>query len=272
MFATILVLAVLADPAGAVEPPAATPSTPVAAAAPPPASAPHAGRLEGSAILGRNRPVVGATVVVFAEDRPTRIHAATTDARGHFEFDGLADGSYIVRVSREGLEAVVKSHVELRFPFRAVVEVTLHALGTPPAVAAAPSAEEPTKDAATLVTLRGKVAETSGSPLADVPVRLVEAQGRTDPRITHSGADGSFEIEGLAPGDWMLEARTVGFLPVRASVTLTAGSDKANEIEVRLARQPVAFEPTPLDLMPREEPIAPPELERGKGPLDGLFP
>jgi len=227
-----------------------------------PPEGPPAGRLEGSAILGRNRPVVGATVVAGAG--PARVHVTTSDGRGRFEFLGLADGSYRVEVAREGLEPAVKEGVEVRFPFRAVIEVTLLPAAGGPVAAPAPARELPAGEpGATVAVVRGRVVEgPAGSGVPDVMLRLTHAGGQTDPRAVRSAVDGSFELAVSAAGAWILETRAVGYLPVRARLPLTADG----WIEVRLVRQPPGYEPSALELMPPEElpvpeGLAPPEID-----------
>jgi hypothetical protein len=211
------------------------------------ASAPPAGRLEGSAILGRHRPVVGATVVASAD--PNRFDVTTTDARGRFVLEGLADGSYRVEVTREGLEPVVKEGVELRFPFRAVVEVQLQPVAAPQS-GATPAAVPQAPESAEALELRGRVVEGAGSAgMSDVALRLTHAAGLTDPRLLRSRTDGSFEVRDGVAGAWILETRSVGYLPVRAALQLARDS----RIEIRLVRQPASYEPSALELMPPEE-------------------
>ena len=70
-----------------------------------------------------------------------------------------------------------------------------------------------------------------------------------------SGRDGEFAASGLAEGEWILEAKGLEFLPVRATLPLTGG---ATRVRLVLVPQPTAFDPLPIDLLPEEEPIPPP--------------
>ena len=83
------------------------------------------GRVQGAARVDRRTDVVGAVVQLQPEGDPSRQFLTSTDAKGQFWVDGLADGSYRVALRRHGFHPVVKEGVELHFPFRAVVEVTL---------------------------------------------------------------------------------------------------------------------------------------------------
>ena len=65
--------------------------------------------------------------------------------------------------------------------------------------------------------------------------------------------DGSFAIDELPAGGWRLEARGVGFLPLRTTLDFVDDS----EVEVWMVMQPASYMPSPLDLMPEEEPLPP---------------
>ena len=60
-------------------------------------------RLQGAALLGRNRHVVGATVLIRRSDETSRFFVTASDSKGRFRVDGLPDGDYRVEVRREGL-------------------------------------------------------------------------------------------------------------------------------------------------------------------------
>ena len=98
---------------------AADPPTPQA----PPT--PSSGQVRGTISYGRHAPAVGAIVVMRPESATSPVRVATTGTSGTFAFDGLRDGSYRAEVRREGYAPVVKSGIQVRAPFRAVVEVLL---------------------------------------------------------------------------------------------------------------------------------------------------
>lgn len=219
----------------------------------------HGTRLQGTAFLGRHRDVVGATVLVREEGDPSVVYCTTTGDKGAFRVDGLENGSYRVEVRREGLRTVVKSGIELRFPFRAVVELTMEPLGA--AEAGSPAADS--SDAK--VAVRGRARDRDGNGLRAARVRLVRSDGRVDPREVSSAGDGTFSIAELPAGAWRLEARAVGYLPIRAPLEVSSATD----LHLSFVRQPAGYEPSPLDLMPEEEPIAPAGIA-GTVPYSGL--
>lgn len=207
------------------------------------------GELQGNAYLGRNRWVMGATVLLSPENDPSQLFMTSTGARGEFRFQGLRDGSYRIEVSRDGLAHVLKTGVTLKTPFRAVVEVPMQPLGSAPAntVALGGSA------AASRVAVTGSILEQGFSPLADIELHLVQPRGHDDPRRVHSAADGSFAVADLAAGRWVLEVKGVGFLTIRTTLDLASDA----RLRVSLVRQPPGYVPSPLELMPREQPIPP---------------
>ena len=231
---------------------------PAAAAETKPPSLPL-GRLQGRASLGRNRYVVGATVLVRPADEASRIFVTATDFKGRFHFDHLANGTYDVELRREGLETVTKSDIGVRFPARAVVEVTMKPSAEPATLTRPPSPATDRDDAIELVTVRGQVVH-GGEPKADVRLRFVRRDGRVDPFTSRSSSDGSFGPKQVPAGPWRLEASLVGFLPIWISMDL----ERDSELTVSMVPQPATYTPSPLELMPQEQPILP-EHRRGQG-------
>jgi len=220
-------------------------------------SAPEAGavtklsRLQGSAFLGRNRQVVGATVLVTPADKRSRLFVTSSDSKGRFRVDDLPDGDYRVEVRREGLQTVVKEGVGLRFPTRAVIEVTMHPSDRSSVAAVAPSGEEVGK--ASRVHVRGEIVEREGQPMPDVVLRWVRVDGGADPVVVRSGEGGAFDLPPLPAGAWRLQTRVVGFLPIWANLELREDTT----VSVAMVHQPAGYLPSPLELMPPEQPVAP---------------
>jgi hypothetical protein len=217
-------------------------------------------RLQGAARLGRNRQVVGATVLIRRSDETSRFYVTASDSKGRFRVDGLPDGDYRVEVRREGLETVVKEHVDLRFPSRAVIEVTMQPVAASPDPAPLPASGE-SLGSVPRVVVHGEVVERDGEAMPDVALRFVRTDGRADPILTRTGEDGSFELPELPSGRWRLDTRVVGFLPI------WAGMDFQNNtrLTVSMVAQPAGYEPSPLELMPPEQPV-PPERFRSPRP------
>lgn len=229
---------------------ATPPASRAADEAPPPAVRDGGtSRLEGVAKIGRRTPAVGATVSVRPEGGATPVRLTTTDEKGRFRFDGLADGAYRADFRRDGLEPVVKSGIEVRFPFRTVIEIAMKkgeapSGGGPPAPPAGAASH----------TLRGVVSILGAGPAPETRVRLLRTDGSHDPRFALTGADGTFTIFELPGGPWRIEILGAGYLPIRADLEIAG--DVA--VEARLAGQPADYLPPPLDLLPQERPVPPP--------------
>jgi hypothetical protein len=220
----------------------------------PAASEAHGGHkvtwLLGHARTGRNRWVTGAAVLVTPASGESRIYVTATDEKGSYFFDALPEGLYDVTITKSGLVPVTKDKIELRFPFRAVVEVVME----PEPGAAVPAAESEPAASGDETSLDGTIRAREGEPLDEVRIRLIRADGSVDPRDGMTGAEGRFAIPGLEPGAWRLEILGAGFLPIRVPVTLSGEAT----LTASLVEQPASYQPPPLDLIPPEMPIPPP--------------
>jgi hypothetical protein len=203
------------------------------------------GQMRGTVTTARRTPAVGAVVLVRPEDAPTPVRLGTTGASGRFAFDGLADGTYRAEVRREGFAPVVKSGIAIKAPFRAVVEVTLARGKDVPSPASTPAGETG--------SVRLAVRTGSAAPLAEARVRLVQADGREDPRASLTDAEGRAAFDGLPAGTWRLEILGAGLLPLRASLDVSGEVS----VEATMAAQPADYQPAPQDLIVPED-VTPP--------------
>jgi hypothetical protein len=209
-------------------------------------------RLQGTASLGRNREVVGATVVVRDETDPSRLFMTATDGKGHFRVGELPNGTYSVQVLREGLAPVFKEGIELRFPFRAVVEVPMREITTEETLRFLDPEAGPAPGGA-MQSVHGEAKDRQGREIGQVMVRLVSHGGDADPFQVATNPDGMFDVGELSAGRWRIRATSAGFLPLRALLDLSGETD----VQLRMVRQPASYSPSPFDLMPEEEAIPP---------------
>ncbi len=147
---------------------------------------------------------------------------------------------------------MIKDRIAVRFPFRAVVEIAMSpgSGGTAPPDEALPAS-------AGSVVLSGEIREREGGPMPEVRLRLVRVDGSLDPRSLRTGPDGRFEFADLPAGVWRLDIQGVGFLPMRQPLNL--GRD--TEASITMVRQPAQYEPSPLELMPPEQPVPPADFD-----------
>jgi len=205
-------------------------------------------RLQGRARATRTQDVVGVTVLVQRADDRNRFYLTSSGGDGVFFIDRLADGEYIVRLNREGYASETKTGVQLRYPFRAVVEVTMEPGQVD--LSAAGSAATVGKNP---IDVRGRVGGPDNDGIGEVWVRLVRQDGSVDPVTLRTPDSGTFDFSGLPPGEWRLEVVGIGYLPLRQRLMLAGDS----EFAVQLVKQPPDYVPAPLDLMPPEAPIIP---------------
>ena len=242
----LLAVCLLLLPGGSL--PAIEPPPPTTVNAP---TTPEAGTIiQGSVILKRRSPVVGAAVVIRPQGGAGGIVVTATDSKGNFRVEAVKDGSYRLDVTREGYQPVVKDNVEVKAPFRAVVEIVMEAAkeGTP----AAPAAKDG-ESAPGPIRLSGLATTRESGPKGEVEIRMQRADGKAEPRSTLSGPDGTFAIEDLSPGTWKIEVLGAGYLPIRVPLDLQADA----RVTATLVPQPMNYAPAPEDLLPPEEPIPP---------------
>lgn len=257
MLASSLILggsAFAADP-----PPAPAPASPAAPA--PPTLVPGGTIVQGTVILNRRSPVVGAAVVIRPQDAVDRIAVTATDAKGNFRLDSVRDGSYRLDVTRDGYQPVVKDNVTVKAPFRAVVEIVMEPAA---AGAAKPAAAAKTEPATAPVRLSGVATTREGGPKGEVQIRVQRADGGAEPRTVLSAPDGTFALEGLSAGSWRIEILGAGYLPIRVAVDLATDA----RMLALLVPQPMNYTPPPEDLLPPEEAIPPKEPLRAPVPVD----
>lgn len=209
-------------------------------------------KLQGRARESRTRDVVGATVMVQRNDDPATFYLTNSGGDGAFAVNGLLDGEYTVRLNREGYAPEVKTGIALKYPFRAVVEVTmesgqadLSAPGTP-------------VDGGAPIAIAGRVAGPDGAGLGEISVRIVRQDGTVDPMTLRTPQDGVFLFDQLPRGEWRLEIVGIGYLPLRQRLMI----DRDSAVAVQLVQQPQDYIPSPLELMPPEAPIAPEGFNR----------
>ncbi len=82
--------------------------------------------------------------------------------------------------------------------------------------------EDPAPPVAAAVLLIGRVRSLDGTPLPGVVVRLVPDDGG-EPRSTVTGADGTYQLVGLAAGGYLAELEREGFATARSRLRLQAG-------------------------------------------------
>ncbi len=87
--------------------------------------------------------------------------------------------------------------------------------------------------AQTFASLTGTIVDQSGAMLPDVTVLLTH-QGNEAKYEVRSDRSGRFALEGLQPGDYELQARVVGFAPLREPLVLVAGQQMRKDLNLNV--------------------------------------
>jgi len=111
-----------------------------------------------------------------------------------------------------------------------------------------------TAEAQELATLSGTVTDAdSESRLPGANVALREAETSTPMKGTSTGADGTFQLKAIQPGQYVVEVRFVGYEEREISVTLDAG--EARTLDVALAPATQSLETVVVSASRRQEKV-----------------
>ena len=200
-------------------------------------------RLPEAGVEGRvvdeatNQPVAGAEVVLRSTDVPQssgllgqflsregRATRDTTDEKGNFDFERLAEGEYeiVVKSPRKG---DAKGRYAPSEPQRVVIV-----------------ADRVERDLLVrlqpALTLSGRVVDAQKVPIPDATVLVSMQKGVSD--VLERGrtdADGKFEVAGLSPGTYRATATSSGFADgVVSNLEVTRAASKPPECEIVLQK------------------------------------
>lgn len=242
-------------------------------------SAPAQAELRGTALeSGTRRPLTGAVATLHSESDPGSHYLTSSDPAGRFVFQGLPAGAYSLEVSLAGYRTARKAALEVRPPFRSIIEVLLEAgpdpapaAGPPPSPLAGEEREPGAGAAGSGAAARGPAEGSQGAltvtlwdreqrPVPEGLVALVPADGEGERRTGRTDASGRIEFAALPSLRYRLTASAPGYLTVRADrLALERGS--AARVSVILTPYPLDFAGSLEDLIPPEEPLRPPRIE-----------
>jgi large repetitive protein len=176
-----------------------------------------AGVLSGTVQDPGTLPISGAMVTVFQNN--IQIASAITDENGNYMISGLAPGSYSVVASAPNYttESVAATIINGQ---TTIVPITLN--------------EDPG-------TLTGVVRDTDNNPISggNVTVQISTGTGIVI-ATTVTGADGSYTVPGLAPGNYTVVASAMNFQSSARGVTIV--SNDASIVNFFLAPNPGSLE------------------------------
>jgi hypothetical protein len=169
------------------------------------------------------RPLAGATVLrVSLDASPTSwewvTEVTTTAADGSFRAADQPDGPFLVTAKWHGHPAV-----PLGLDLTGAVRVEAKGDATEAGI----DVRLPVR-AARLGGLRGRVVDEDGVPVGGAAVNAANDSAWTT-------ADGRFALDGIEPGDCVVQCDEPGFAPFRSTVTVRAGQVADTEIRLTLA-------------------------------------
>lgn len=190
------------------------------------------------------RPLHGADIFVELPEVVGAGWRARTDSLGQFRIDSLGEGTYVLRVAHPQIDALGASLPPMTVALASDEGVTVAfytaseghpavpgdsgAAGSQPSAIDASAAAPPSESRGHANVpapprgggrIAGTVVGSAGRPIAGAEVR-VPSSGMS----TKTTEDGRFALVGIPSGRIGLEARAVGFLPVRRVVSVAAES------------------------------------------------
>jgi len=178
----------------------------------------------GTVMDGQGRGIEGAKLALASmgiDEISAGALEVTSDSDGKYVFAGVSPGLLMLVVEKTGYQSQTVSNVRLDEPTDVVLEANSMVSGT------------------VLVRETGEPA-----PTFSVQSVMLGAQGSTRPMLaqmlggavgqTFTETQGHFTLA-LAPGDYILEARSVGLTPGRAEVSVEVGED-LDDVEIFLSQ------------------------------------
>lgn len=149
-------------------------------------------------------PIPDATVTLESGRAGLGGREVRSDGRGVFEYKDVDPGDYQLRAQKGALVGQLPR----------AVTVTLAVYVGDLTIACDPAA-----------SISGRVRSSGGAPIAGARLRLHQDFTRLDRVRTRSAPDGSYRIEGVLPGKYLLEASASGHAPARKDNLVVAERD-----------------------------------------------
>ena len=178
------------------------------------------GRVVG---LYDGRAVPGATITVVSGEGNEPDIAPGTDDEGWFALDGLAEGEWLLRALGPGGETGTATvHVFNN----SLSEVTIEVGGLPRAPRRGGSGRSQNRtERGMLGSVRGRVVRSQdGQPVPDASITVVSGAGPAPDIAPLTNQEGTFSLDGLPPGEWVLRAIGPEGETGEATALVSAGS------------------------------------------------
>ena len=217
-----------------------------------PASAALRGRIRGTARDMTRKPVAGLLVRLISSGSGL-IHVTNTDDKGIYSFEDVESGTYAVEVSGSGYQHQIKKEINVRPPFRNIVDFSLPPGPMGEEEAASPVVYTPAAGEAVLKDVTGTFTDKGKRPIPDVELRLANpatgaafrAQSDREGRVLMTQVpSGIYRAVVVSPGYVTVELKEV-------EVSRTTGLS----LNLSLVEYPLRFEGRIEDLIPEEKPV-----------------
>src|SRR3989454_6189273 len=226
------------------------------------------GTIVGAVYDAKKKPLSGWMVQLSARGQDGQLRVTGTNDKGQYVFKDLPAGTYDIEVGAGEGAARKKGRIEVRPPFRNIVdfEVGPHKDDKADVLAGLVAQKRPVggavprdgaPEAATGVPFRGTFLDAEKRPVADVPVTIVALDGKGIFQAV-SGDDGSFAISAVPPGRYRVLVFSPGYVPIDLkSVEVSPVSGLS--LSLSLVDYPLNTKERPGERLPKEEPIPVPQ-------------
>ncbi|MEW5807316.1 MAG: carboxypeptidase-like regulatory domain-containing protein [Acidobacteriota bacterium] len=223
------------------------------------------GWIGGRYYVSRMNNVVGATVkLTFEGGRILFITA--TDSEGRWSFAKIPEGIYGVDLLKEMYLPIGKTNVNVRSPFKTVIELkatpSSGAIGSIRHWSASNMREDkvPSEKVAKhgegpVFRIEGRVVSKDGNPLPDAEFLLRDFNGERNPIRLYSDNAGYVKVENVQARLLDATVSAIGHLPLRFPLDL----DGDLKIQAVMVSQPQNYRYSPSELIPSERPLPPGE-------------
>ena len=222
--------------------------------------------MRGTALeSGKHTPLTGAVVMLYSQVENGTHYLTSSDPQGRFLFHSLSRGTYDLEVTLPGYRTGRKTDLQVRPPFRSIVEVLLEPGAepeTPPAPVDTPvgAADEDIPEGENGVSLTLQLTGPNNEPVPEGLASLVPLSFGGSRRYERSDLQGNVSFAGQRPGRYRLVASAPGYLTVRSErIDLALG--EISHVIVILTLYPLDYAGNLEDLLPPEEPLLPQRLE-----------
>lgn len=183
--------------------------------------------LKGLVVGPEERGIPGAHVTLWQPGQdpnggPVLKYETFTNELGRFVIEGIVPGGYLLKVAKEGFKIYQQ---EIQFGPGEVKEVVIHLL--------------PIEQYNAI--LEGKIYDEQHQPIAGANIRLyrILQGGELEFKYeTASHEDGTYRIEGIIPGYYLLEVKKEGFITFKDDLFFQSGEKKVLDVILKHSNAP----------------------------------